>query len=145
MSTEIYYFSGTGNSLHVAKELQKRIPETDLIPIVSLLNQDVIATNGETVGFVFPIHLMSVPVPVKKFLEKLAINRIYLCSIDTMGHPNTGRYSHRKNIEEKRQKLGFLFHSQNVRQFTRLHNASRYIGNARRLATIKGRDIKKGI
>jgi len=42
MSTEIYYFSGTGNSLHVAKELQKRLPETNLIPIVSLLNKDVI-------------------------------------------------------------------------------------------------------
>ncbi len=26
MSTEIYYFSGSGNSLHVAKELQKRTP-----------------------------------------------------------------------------------------------------------------------
>ena len=56
MSTEIYYFSGTGNSLHVARELQKRIPETNLIPIVSLLNNNVIETNGETVGFVFPIH-----------------------------------------------------------------------------------------
>ena len=32
---EIYYFSGTGNSLHLARELQKRIPETKLIPITS--------------------------------------------------------------------------------------------------------------
>ena len=53
---EIYYFSGTGNSLYVAKELQKRIPETNLIPIVSLLSKDIIKTDGETVGFVFP-HL----------------------------------------------------------------------------------------
>jgi flavodoxin len=29
MTTEIYYFSGTGNSLYVAKELQKLIPEAD--------------------------------------------------------------------------------------------------------------------
>jgi flavodoxin len=39
--TEIYYFSGTGNSLNVARELQKRIPKTDIIPIVSLLNKDI--------------------------------------------------------------------------------------------------------
>jgi len=39
---EIYYFSGTGNSLYVGKELQKRIPEAHLIPIVSLLNKDII-------------------------------------------------------------------------------------------------------
>ena len=34
MSTEIYYFSGTGNSLFIAKELQKRLPDSMLIPIV---------------------------------------------------------------------------------------------------------------
>lgn len=70
---EIYYFSGTGNSLHIAKELQKRIPETKLIPIVSLLNKDVIATNGETVGLVFPVHLATVPIPVKDFLNNLDV------------------------------------------------------------------------
>ena len=68
---EIYYFSGTGNSLHVAKELEKRIPEANLIPIASLLNKDVIETNGETVWFVFPIYLKAIPVPVKKFIKKL--------------------------------------------------------------------------
>jgi flavodoxin len=68
---EIYYFSGTGNSLHIAKELQKRILGTNLIPIVSLLNKDVIETSGETIGLVFPIHGMTVPIPVKKFVKKL--------------------------------------------------------------------------
>ena len=73
-STEIYYFSGTGNSLHVARELQRRIPETNLIPIVSLLNNTVIETNGETVGFVFPIHFSAIPIPVEKFINKLDLN-----------------------------------------------------------------------
>lgn len=68
---EIYYFSGTGNSLHVAKELQKRIPGANLISIVNLLTKDGIETNGETVGFVFPIHGMTIPIPVKKFIKKL--------------------------------------------------------------------------
>ncbi len=71
MSTEIYYFSATGNSLHAAKELQRRIPEMVLIPIASLLNEDVIVTDGETIGFVFPIHGMTIPIPIKKFLKKL--------------------------------------------------------------------------
>ena len=85
MSTEIYYFSGTGNSLHVAKELQKRIPETELIPIVSLLDKDVIKTSGQTVGFVFPVHALTIPVAVKKFLRKidLDISRIHFCSSNT--------------------------------------------------------------
>lgn len=86
MTTEIYYFSGSGNSQHVAKELQKRIPETRLIPIVSLLDKDVIKTDAETVGFVFPIHGMTVPVPVKKFIKKLDLKSTeYLFAVATRG------------------------------------------------------------
>jgi hypothetical protein len=47
MSTEIYYFSGTGNSLHVASELRKRIPGARLIPMVGLLGEDVIKTRAK--------------------------------------------------------------------------------------------------
>lgn len=71
MSTEIYYFSGTGNSLHVAKELQKRLPGSEIIPIAGILNNDAIKTKGEIVGFVFPIYLTTLPAPVRRFLEKL--------------------------------------------------------------------------
>lgn len=39
---EIYYFSGTGNSLHVSQEIQKRITDATLMPLLSLLNEEVI-------------------------------------------------------------------------------------------------------
>lgn len=74
MSTEIYYFSGTGNSLHLAKELQKRIEGIKLIPIVSLLNKENIETHSDTVGFIFPIHLAMAPKPVMEFLPKINLN-----------------------------------------------------------------------
>ena len=71
---DIYYFSGTGNSLHAAKELAKRLPQAELIPIVSLLNQETIKTSSQTVGFVFPLHMMTTPVAVKKFFRKLDLS-----------------------------------------------------------------------
>ena len=70
MSVEIYYFSGTGNSLYIARELQKRIPDSILIPIVSLLTEKVVHTRGKSVGFVFPVHALTIPIAVKKFIEK---------------------------------------------------------------------------
>lgn len=70
MSTEIYYFSGTGNSLYIAKELQKRIPDSVIISMVSLLNKKIIQTQGKTVGFVFPVHALTIPIAVKKFVRK---------------------------------------------------------------------------
>lgn len=84
MLTEIYYFSGTGNSLHVAKELQKRIPKTNLRPIASLLNKGIIETNGKTIGFVFPVHLAMAPLPVLEFIKNLDLNSSdYIFSIAT--------------------------------------------------------------
>lgn len=74
MSTEIYYFSGTGNSLYVARELQKKIPKTKLIAIVGLLNNENIKTGTDTVGFVFPIHMAMIPWPVIEFLRKIDLN-----------------------------------------------------------------------
>lgn len=86
MSTEIYYFSGTGNSLHVAKELQQRITETYLTLVVSLLDKDVIETDAETVGFVFPVHMMTIPFPVKRFLKKLDLQSAkYIFTVSTKG------------------------------------------------------------
>lgn len=86
MNTKIYYFSGTGSTFYVAKELQKRIKDSKLIPIVSLLKQEIIGIHGETVGFVFPLHGMTVPIPVKIFLKKIKLKSVeYIFSIATRG------------------------------------------------------------
>ena len=86
MSTEIYYFSGTGNSLYVAKELQKLIPEADLIPIAGVLKSDNIKTKGDNVGFVFPCHGLTIPIPVREFLKKVNVKSSdYFFAIATRG------------------------------------------------------------
>lgn len=48
METEIYYFSGTGNSFHVAREFQRRLPKTVLLPIVSLLGNETISLGQKS-------------------------------------------------------------------------------------------------
>lgn len=68
---EIYYFSGTGNSLHMARELQKSLSDAELIPMVGLLHKKSIEANAEIVGFVFPIHFARMPVAMREFLGKI--------------------------------------------------------------------------
>ena len=93
MSTEIYYFSGTGNSLYVARELQKRITDSIIIPMVSLLNKKVIRTQGKTVGFVFPVHALTIPIAVKRFIKKTDMESSeYIFAIASRIR-NRGRYS----------------------------------------------------
>ncbi|MBA7548374.1 hypothetical protein ES705_40828 [subsurface metagenome] len=111
MRIEIYYFSGTGNSLHVAKELQKQIPESQIIPIVSLLDNKYIKTNAETIGFIFPIHYMAIPTPVKFFIKKLKLDSTkYIFAITTrLGSPHTAFTDIDKILKNKGQCLDSHF------------------------------------
>jgi ferredoxin len=73
---ELYFFSGTGNSLHIAKELHKKIPDSKLIPIISLLNKETIKTDADVVGIIFPLYLTTVPKPVDEFIKKIDITSV---------------------------------------------------------------------
>jgi len=86
MSIVIYYLSGTGNSLHVARELHKRIFKSELIPIVGLLGNDTIKTDTDTVGFVFPNFCLTIPIPLHEFLQKVDLSSVqYIFAICTRG------------------------------------------------------------
>jgi len=86
MSAVIYYFSGTGNSLHVARELERRIPESTLSPIVCLLRRQRIEPEAESVGFVFPNFCMTLPIPFLDFLQKIDLAAAgYLFAVCTRG------------------------------------------------------------
>jgi Pyruvate/2-oxoacid:ferredoxin oxidoreductase delta subunit len=86
VTTDIYYFSGTGNSLHVARGLQTRIPDTRLVPIVGLLGEDTVKASAETVGLVFPQYASSTPKLVDRFIGKLDLGAAeYVFAVATRG------------------------------------------------------------
>jgi len=81
---EIFYFSGTGNSLWVAKEFAKKIDGCKLTPIKSLKGR--VVPKAEQVGIVFPLYAFGCPRIVINFLKNLDVkNTKYLFSILTRG------------------------------------------------------------
>jgi flavodoxin len=101
-NVEIYYFTGSGNSLHVANELQKRIPDSEVKSIVNLLNKDIIEINCEKVDFIFPIHGMTIPIPVKWFLKKLDLKSTkYIFAIATRAGTTHRAVNNIENILKK--------------------------------------------
>jgi len=71
MKTEIYYFTGTGNSLFVAKKLKELLPDTELIPIVGCIKNENFTVKGKNAGFIFPCHGLTVPIPVRDFFKRI--------------------------------------------------------------------------
>ena len=129
MVTEIYYFSGTGNSLYAAKELQKRIPNTELIPMISLLNRDLIESNSDTVGFVFPIHLAMAPAPVTEFPKKIDLKSAkYIFAVATRaGYQHRALLDLETILKKKGKSLDSFFNlnmASNDPKFENWHNAT---------------------
>ena len=66
ISTVIYYYSATGNSLYTARALQELLPEVELRSIPEALAEDNPSVNADCVGFVFPMHYFGLPLQVGK-------------------------------------------------------------------------------
>lgn len=88
MTAEIYYFSGTGNSLVVARDIAEII-NGKLIPIHTVIDNESIKINADVIGIVFPTYYEpygGVPLIVRRFVLKLeGIDSKYIFAICTYG------------------------------------------------------------
>jgi len=75
MITTIYYFTGTGNSLKIARDLCDILENCSLKPMVKYWKNDRIIEHSEKLGFVFPLHYFGLPKIVFEFVEKIELNK----------------------------------------------------------------------
>ena len=61
----IFYFTATGNSLYVAKQL-----DDELISIAQVIAQDDLKFKAEKIGIVTPMFSLKLPDIIQRFLEK---------------------------------------------------------------------------
>lgn len=66
----IYYFSGTGNSLYVAKELA-RLTDDNMLEDMAVADASAQRIDSDVIGFVFPVYAWGLPLVVKHFISKL--------------------------------------------------------------------------
>ncbi|OGS22048.1 MAG: hypothetical protein A2252_02485 [Elusimicrobia bacterium RIFOXYA2_FULL_39_19] len=84
MSTTIYYFSGTGNSLAVARELSNSFGSTKVIPISKAITGEI-DLSADKIGLVFPVYIWGAPLIVCDFIAKLKQADKYFFSVVTYG------------------------------------------------------------
>ena len=81
----IFYFTGTGNSLYVAKQL-----DADCRSIPQVLRGDDLTFSAEKIGVVCPIYGHEMPQMVKEFLKRAAFHTDYLYLVLTYGKLHGG-------------------------------------------------------
>jgi ferredoxin len=86
MSSTIYYFSGTGNCLSVAREISEGLGECHVAPMVKLIGGAGAVEDGDVVGFVFPVNFWDVPDIVARSVRRLKLREdAYVFAVVTYG------------------------------------------------------------
>ncbi|MGL4368381.1 MAG: EFR1 family ferrodoxin, partial [Spirochaetota bacterium] len=81
--TGIYYFTGTGNTLALARDLAAELGGAELIPVKKSVNASSVQSKHDTVILAYPVYCFGAPVIIRKFITKLKTKKgakIYLCA-----------------------------------------------------------------
>ena len=87
---EIYYFSGTGNSLFAARQIAART-NARLISVASACKGEKITTDADTIGFVFPVYDFKCPGIIESIVRKFSsLEERYIFAVGTFGIAPSG-------------------------------------------------------
>lgn len=82
----VFYFTGTGNSLAVAKAIAEKLPDGVVVPMLSKDALKHIEADAERIGLVFPVYMNAVPKIVVWFIEELKpLSTPYFFAVATHG------------------------------------------------------------
>ena len=79
----IFYFTGTGNCLYVARQLADE--NTELLSIPQMMNQGRTDFEADEIGLVYPIYGHMPPYMVRQFLKKARLKADYTFAVLTFG------------------------------------------------------------
>jgi len=83
---KIYFFSGTGNSIAIAKAISEQLGDTELIPMATASAEQLDVSKSERVGMVFPVYGWGMPRLVAEFSRRLKpTQEQYVFAITTCG------------------------------------------------------------
>jgi ferredoxin len=109
--TLIFYFSGTGNSLVVAKKLHLKIPNSQLIPIIGFINSGLKQIQQKTIVLVFPTYLTTIPYPVRQFIQNSDFSKVsYISFVATgLGIFNLSRLAADRILKKQKKHINSFF------------------------------------
>ena len=80
----IFYFTATGNSLYVARELAGESGQ--LLSIPQIIKDEHLDFEADEIGFVFPDYAASAPLMVREFVSKAHFKAQFIFSVITFGN-----------------------------------------------------------
>ena len=101
MRTIVYYFSGTGNSLQVAREISAKLPGAELMSIPAVMKSDAIP-EADVIGIVFPAYMFGIPLVIGRFCRRLRAGADpYIFGVVTSGMPGAALLQMKNSLGQR--------------------------------------------
>ena len=71
---KIFYFTGSGNTLAIAKRFAEKLENCELVRVSTRLDFTA-PVKAEKLGFVFPVYAWGIPLLFKEFMEQIQISQ----------------------------------------------------------------------
>jgi len=102
MKTNLFFFSATGNSLMVSKDIAAKLDGTQIFSIPRVIHQEI-DLDADNIGLVFPVFYLGMPRIIVDFINKLNLNNPkYLFAICTYGGFFGGTLSQAQKLLKKK-------------------------------------------
>jgi len=121
MENTIYYFTGTGNSLKIAKDLSEKLDNCNVVSIAKNISKVNTFNPKDIVGFIFPVFYCGMPKIVKDFMENINLSNtsyVFIIAVYGANLGNAGCINQGKDILKKKNiKLNSAFYVKSVDNF----------------------------
>ena len=74
MGTCLFYYTGTGNSLWVAKQLSSQLKDAEMVSL-NAGKTGPAKIDAKRIGIIFPVHMWGLPRRVREFARGMAAER----------------------------------------------------------------------
>lgn len=73
METTIFYFSATGNSLSLSRNLANELDNCEVVSMAQAIKENEVRIDTPKVGFIFPVYAWGMPRLVEEYVQKIQI------------------------------------------------------------------------
>jgi len=99
MTNYLFYFTGTGNTLDAAIQIEKRLDNVVLVDVVDYKDKSLVIDDSISIGFIFPVYVFRYPLIFDKFIMNLTVKKTeYIYSIADHGGAPFGATKIFKNL-----------------------------------------------
>jgi ferredoxin len=140
VSTRIFCFTGTGNSLMIAKALASDLGNSDIAPI-PCESGEILREGATRIGLVFPVYYGGLPLAVQRFLPSLRpFKNCYVFAVVThAGGPGRALPQLRHELETIGLELSSGFRMRMPQNFTISYEAPSKEETAAAISEAKGK------